>query len=115
MTAEQFEKKFHWTKDRAYAWSSETHAPAPWPKFDPAAINIRDIEEECHPKDYSVSFDRYPIIDIDWRTQEDCTRHEKFDEEIIRCMKHIGFVGTVHIELYDRDGYDHFEYDLTID
>lgn len=113
MTKKEFDEKFHGISTRAYSWSSVTRAPAPWPKFDPAAINIREIELECRPKDAMVELDeKKNAVLIDWESQEDCSEHSLLDAEIKRAMSHIGFHGPIHIRLFDRDGYDRFEYEL---
>jgi len=102
MTEKEFDKKFHEV-------IGPTCRGAAYPEFDPAGINESKFEDACRYKEYDVSFnEKHQTIKIDWKTQEDCSHHEKFVEELVRCFKHIGFEGLIKLRLYDRNGCDDF-------
>lgn len=111
MTETEFDKKFGGVLDRAYAWSSKTRGPAPWPAMKAKCINVMNIEEECRPKDACISYEPNGIH-VDWMTQEDCDEHYELDAEVVRCMKAIGFSGKIFMHVHDRDGYNDFRYSL---
>ena len=77
---------------------------APMPKFNPAKINISKMEYECRDKWYKIYFnEEKQEVNIYWETQEECDEHDLLKAEIIRWLRHIGFAGTLHLELTNRD------------
>ena len=84
-------------------------AGAPYPEFDPAAINESKIPYDLRYKEYSIDFEYKNTdiskIKIDWMSQSwDEDGLKGFKAEIERCFKHIGYKGDVEIHVYDRDG-----------
>lgn len=114
MNAKEVDAKFKGVLERAYEYSSKTGGPAPYPTFDPRAINVKNIEHDCRPKAHSIDFvESDNTIDIDWITQEDCSEHDKFDAELKRCFFNaLKFDGVITVLLRDRDCRNEFEYVL---
>lgn len=79
--------------------------------FDPACINESKIAYELRLKEVYVDFieGEYGARDhiiVNWRSMGwyECNDEmEDFKAEIMRCMKHIGFIGVVTVDLCDHD------------
>ena len=108
MTKKQFNSRFHGVNIPAYRG-------APYPKFDPAAVNESEFSDALRFKNYDFSFKNDGSIDIDWESQSwDEDGIDGFVNEVKRCLKHIGFEGDCTIHLFDRDGECDIEIDFTI-
>ena len=102
MTIKEFNKCFHNV-------AGKVHSGAPYPPFDPAAINESKISYDFRYKEYSIDFEckdnDISTIKINWMSQSwDESGFEGFKNEVERCFKHIGYKGNVELHVYDRDG-----------
>ena len=90
--------------ERAYEWSSATHAPAPWPKRHKLRINVQDIPHEERPKDYFIYINLDENIGfVEWLTEASSYPSDEFNKEIIRAFKANGFHGKIEVSYGMRD------------
>lgn len=103
-------KKYIGVNERAYEWSSATHAPAPWPKRNKLKINVQDILHKERPKEFCIYIDPVKNIGhVDWLTQESSYPSDKFNKEIIRAFKANDFHGKIEVRYGIRsDGLTEF-------
>ena len=98
MTEKEFNKKFNGVAGPLYRGAA-------YPKFDPAAINESEFEDECRHKEVNWELDEDKNeLAIDWLTQESADKHTLLWKEVKRCLEHIGFDGQVNLTLTSRDG-----------
>jgi hypothetical protein len=75
------------------------------PQFNPYAINEAEFEDNLRFKEYKIKF--YPKtqnVNVEWKSQEDCSIHDRFDIELIRVFKNVmGISGNINVTLYSRD------------
>ena len=96
MTKEEFERKFRGVNGPAYRG-------ARMPAFNESAVNESAFPDDLRYKEYSFDFKEGADdhIDVVWISQSwDCT--DKLLAEIKRCLKYIGFVGTVYLRIRMR-------------
>lgn len=99
MTKEEFNGKFKGVNGPSYRG-------APMPKFNPTMVNESEFPDELRFKEYDFDFTEggegsEDTLDITWISQVwECT--DKLIAEIKRCLKHIGFVGTVYLNIRMR-------------
>ena len=97
-------KKYIDANERAYEWSSATHAPAPWPKRNKRKVNVQDIPHEERPKYHCIYIDSAKNIGyVEWLTQDSSYPSAKFNEEIVRAFKANGFHGKIEVSYGIRD------------
>lgn len=98
------------TKDKFYKKFKGVNTPpcrgAKMPDFNPAMVNEEKFSDALRFKSYDFNFiegsDGDPdVVEITWVSQ-DWDDYESFVNEITRCMKHIGFTGDIHLDLYMR-------------
>lgn len=97
MTKKQFDYMFEGVNCPAYRG-------APAPRFNPYAINEAEFEDNLRFKDYEIKF--YPKtqnVKVEWKSQDDCSIHDRFDIELIRVFKNVmGISGNINVTLYSR-------------
>ena len=97
-------EKYIGVNERAYEWSSATHAPAPWPKRHKLRINVQDIPHEERPKDYFIYINLDKNIGfVEWLTEASSYPSDEFNKEIIRAFKANGFHGKIEVSYGVRD------------
>ena len=84
---------------------------APAPQFNPYAINEAEFEDNLRFKDYEIEFcPKTQDVNITWKSQNDCTVHDRFDIELIRVFKNVMQIsGNINITLCSRDYPDETE------
>lgn len=101
MTEKEFNRKFKGVNAPIYRG-------APMPPFDPAMVNESKFADELRVKWYYFSFiegdsSANGTVNVKWESQEwDADGIDGLVEEIRRCLKHIGFVGNVVLEIWER-------------
>lgn len=103
MTEREFFSKFHGVR-------GPKCAGAPYPAFDPAAVNESRFPHKLRFKEESFAFKEgdgfkgQDVVEVDWFAKESHSP-EKLIAEVKRCLAHIGFVGQVNfaIDYYDGD------------
>lgn len=74
--------------DRDYEWSSLTRKPAPWPKDNIKAVNVRLIEHAERPKDCFVEISNDKMSgNVEWLMEDSRCLSDAFKSEIIRAFK----------------------------
>ncbi len=101
MTEDEFNRKFRGV-------NCPNCRGAKQPPFDPAAVNESRFADELRFKEYGFSFHEGTgndddIVQVRWVTQ-DWNKDGLFGflEEVVRCMRHIGFRGIVLTVMYRR-------------
>ena len=108
MTKKQFSSRFHGVNGPEYRG-------APYPKFDPAAVNECEFSDELRFKNYDFSFKDDGSIDIDWESQSwDEDGIDELSAEIKHCLDYIGFRGHAMLSVHDRDGYNEEVVDIEV-
>lgn len=78
---------------------------APYPRFNPYAINESEFEDNVRYKDYEITFcPKTQNVNVEWKSQNDCTTHDRFDIELIRVFKNVlGISGDINVTLWSRN------------
>ena len=100
---------------RFKGYNGPEHRGAPFPPFDPAALNPALFADELRLKYYSIKYDETkPRVTIYWDSQSWSEDTDSLKSEIRRCFHHIGFRGNVILNLARRgergipDGYHEY-------
>ena len=86
---------------------------APYPEFNPYAINESEFSDAFRYKDYEINYSVDNEIDLFWKTQGTFEAEDvyPFLTEVSRCIhKEIGYTGVVNVEIVSRDGKDYGYY-----
>ena len=100
MTKNEFNHKFKGEIGPSYYGAKH-------PPFNPAAINEKNFPNELRVKDLSTNFiegfDGQPDkIHFKWVSMQWNDGIDSVVKEIKRCLKFIGFIGWVELEIYER-------------
>jgi hypothetical protein len=94
------EKEFF---DKFKGYNGPEYRGAPFPPFDPAAINPIRFEDELRLKDYEIMYDaKRQQVKLHWDSQSWSDNTDSLKAEIRRCFHHIGFRGKVILNLARR-------------
>ena len=110
MTEKEFNRKFKGVNAPEYRG-------APMPPFDPAMVNESKFADELRLKSCEFNFiegdsSANDTVNVKWESQEwDADDIAGLVEEIRRCLKHIGFVGNVELEIWERGEKGSSEYE----
>ena len=103
MTRNEFNRKFHGVV-------TDEYVGAPYPAFDHHAVNEKAIDNELRFKWYDFDFeeakDGIDTITVKWQSyswpNDALVAVNGLVEEVKRCLKSIGFIGNVVLDVNDR-------------